>query len=902
MQSNKKKKTPALANWLVSKLIDEKLLEEFFGDLREIYEDRVSTKGSFFAKLMYWVDALHLLIGFASFKLFKSQNNHSMMHKHYLIIAFRNLARTQIYSILNITGLAIGMLVFLMIALYVQFEKSYEDFIPQRESIYRLSLTSYINNELAFSSAENYPAAGPALKNELPEIETFARLYNMGYKNNVIITYEDAEPDPIALKHRRFLYADSSFLPMMQYPMVSGDSRTALAQPFTAVISETYAKGYFGNENPIGKMIRMQDDDSNNELVKITGVFKDLSFNTHLKFDVLFSYETLYGRDSGSDHARERYDHAWWRKDMYTFIKVRAGTDPKTLESKFPSIIEKYNPGLKDRNQHDIFFLQPLKDIHLTSNLSEEAEANGDARIVFFLALIGIFVIVIAWINYVNLSTAKALERAKEVGVRKVMGAFKTQLIRQFLIEATIVNLLSVILALLAVALVIPYFNSLSGLHLQIEDMTQRWFLALLLGLWITGAFLSGSYPALVLSSFRPITVLKGKLKNSMSGILLRRSLVILQFMASIALISSTLIVYRQLDFMMNQDLGVNIDQVLVVERPGILSRDRKAFNSAIDVFKNEVKKDPSVEAVSTSVTVPGKQREWKTVIKKYGAPDDQSVTLRINTMDYDFMDVFKMKLIAGRTFSEEHTNDPDTAVIISELASRLLGFNKPEDAIGHTLTMTQWEWNPIIVGVVNDYHQVSLKKSLDPMIFTCMPYEGEYYSVRIRTNDLSTRVAHVQQAFEKAFPGNPFEYFFLDDFFNRQYENERKFGNLFTSFAGLAMVVGCLGLFGLSAYTVTQRTKEIGIRKALGSTDQGIFVLLSKEYVKLVLVSIVLSVPLVWLPMNSWIESFPYRTSISPLIFVIAGMAVLVISVFTVSLQTVKAARTNPVDSLRCE
>jgi putative ABC transport system permease protein len=240
--------------------------------------------------------------------------------------------------------------------------------------------------------------------------------------------------------------------------------------------------------------------------------------------------------------------------------------------------------------------------------------------------------------------------------------------------------------------------------------------------------------------------------------------------------------------------------------------------------------------------------------------------------------------------------------VIISELASRVLGFNKPEDAIGHTLTMAQWEWNPIIVGVVNDYHQVSLKKPLDPMIFTCMPYEGEYYSLLISTNDLSNKVAHVKQAFEKAFPGNPFEYFFLDDFFNRQYENERKFGNLFTSFAALAMVVGCLGLFGLSAYTVTQRTKEIGIRKALGSTDQGIFVLLSKEYVKLVLLSIVLSVPLVWFPMNSWIESFPYRTTISPLIFVIAGMAVLLISVFTVSLQTVKAARTNPVDSLRCE
>lgn len=824
------------------------------------------------------------------------------MIRNLFLTALRSLKKNRFFSLLNIAGLAIGMSVFLMIALYVQFERSYEGFVPEGENIYRLSLTTYVNNELVFSSAENYPAAGPALKNELPEVEGYARLYNMGYKNNVIITYEDAKPDPIALKQRRFLYADSSFLPLMGYPMASGDPKTVLAEPFTAVVSETYAKMYFGNEDPVGKMIRMRDDDYNNELVKITGVFKDLPPNTHLKFDVLFSYETLFGRDSGSDRARNRYDHAWWRKDMYTFIKVRPGTDPKVLESKFPAIVETYSPGLKERNQRDILFLQPLKDIHLTSNLSEEAEANGDARIVFFLALIGIFVMVIAWINYVNLSTAKALERAKEVGVRKVMGAFKSQLIRQFLTEAAIVNLLSVILALLTVALVIPYFNSLSGLQFQIEDLAQSWFLTLVFGLWIIGTLLSESYPALVLSSFKPVTVLKGKLKNSMSGILLRKSLVVLQFIASIALIASTLIVHRQLDFMMNQDLGMNIDQVLVVERPGILPRDRKAFTSSIDVFRNEVKKDPSVEGVSISVTVPGVQREWKTVVKKYGAPDDQAVTLRMNSMDYDFIRVFKMKLIAGRIFSEEYTNDPDTSVIISESASRLLGFSKPEDAIGQTLAVTQWEWHPIIVGVVNDYHQVSLKKSLDPMIFVCTPYGGEYYSARIRTNDLSTRVDNVKQAFERAFPGNPFEYFFLDDFFNRQYENERRFGKLFTTFAALAMIVGCLGLFGLSAYTATQRTKEIGIRKALGSTDQGIFVLLSQEYVKLVLLSIVLAVPLVWFVMSNWIESFPYRTTISPLIFAIAGITVLSVSLLTVSFQTIKAARTNPVDSLRYE
>lgn len=821
------------------------------------------------------------------------------MIRNLLLTAIRSLKKNKFFSFLNIIGLSIGMSVFLLIAQYVQFEESFESFIPEAEDIYRVTLTSYRNNELVFSSAENYPGAGPALKSELPEIEGYARLYNMGYKNNVIITNEEAKPDPIALRQKRFLYADSSFLLLMGYPLVSGDAKTALAEPLTAVVSQEYATLYFGNENPMGKSLRLQDDDNNNELVKVTGVFKTLPANTHLKFDVLFSYKTLFGRGEGS---RERYDQAWWRKDMYTFIKVRPGTDPKTLESKFAAVVDKYSPGLKERNQRDILALQPLKSIHLNSTLSEEAEANGDVRIVLFLGLIGVFVLVIAWINYVNLSTAKAMERAKEVGVRKVMGAFKFQLIRQFLVEASLINMLSILIALLLVGLALPYFNSVSGLQFTWIDLAQPWFIGLIAILWAMGTFLSGFYPAVVLSSFRPVTVLKGKLKNSMSGIVLRKALVVMQFMASVALIAGTLIVYQQLNFMMNRDLGMNIDQVMVVERPGIAAEDRNAFNSAIDVFRNEVKKDQSIEAIAISVTIPGKQREYKAGVKKYGSPDDEIVTLRANSMDYNFLDVFKMKLLAGRAFAEEYPNDGDTSVIVSESAARLLGFKEPDDAIGQTITVAQWEWTPIIVGVVNDYHQVSLKKNLDPMIFYCSPYGGEYYSFRVKTDNLSSTIEHVRQSWQKAFPGNPFEYFFLDDYFNRQYENERKFGKLFTTFAALAMIVGCLGLFGLSAYTATQRTKEIGIRKALGSTDQGIFVLLSKEYVKLVMLSVVLATPLVWYLMNNWVESFPYRASISWVIFLIAGLTVLVVSLLTVSFQTIKAARTNPVDSLRYE
>ncbi|MCI0751133.1 MAG: ABC transporter permease [Flammeovirgaceae bacterium] len=821
------------------------------------------------------------------------------MLRNLLLTAYRSLNKNKFFTFLNVIGLGIGMAVFLLIALYVRFERSYEDFIPDADNIYRVSLQSYLNNELVFASAENYPGVAPAMRNEFPEVMASARLYNMGYKNNIIITNQDAKPDPVAFKHRRFLYADSSFLPMMGYPMVAGDAKTALAQPFNAVISEKYARMYFGDEDPIGKSLRLQDDDFVDELVKVTGVFKDIPANTHLKFDVLFSYKTLFPR---GDWAIDRYDHGWRRKDMYTFIRVRPDADVNALEAKFPALVEKYKPENKERNANEILSLQPIKSIHLTSNLAEEPETNGDDRIVRFMSLIGIFVLIIAWINYVNLSTAKAMERAREVGVRKVMGAFKAQLVRQFLMESAMINLLSILIAVAIAFLVLPYFNALSGLTLTFSSFLEPWFLLLVLVLWLSGTLLSGFYPALVLSSFKPVMVLKGKIKNSVSGILMRKGLVTLQFIASVVLIASTLIVYRQLNFMMSRDLGMNIDQVLVVERPGISPRDRQAFNSSIDVFRNELKKSPGVMGVSASATIPGKQREYKAIAKRYGAPDDEQVTLRFNSMDFDFLNVFKMKLLAGRAFSEQFTNDPDTSVIISESAVKLLGYKNPEEAIGQTIAIPGFQWNPIVTGVVNDYHQVSLKKPLDPSIFYCTAYGGEFYSMRIQTADLPAMVEHVRQSWLKAFPGNPFEYFFLDDYFNKQYENERKFGKLFSTFAVLAVIVGCLGLFGLSAYTASQRTKEIGIRKVLGSSERGIFMLLSKEYVGLVLIAITIAIPLVWLSMNSWITSFPYRTTISATVFLIAGVAVLVLAISTVSFQTLKAAHSNPVDSLRHE
>ncbi|TRX52634.1 FtsX-like permease family protein [Fulvivirga sp. M361] len=821
------------------------------------------------------------------------------MLTNYFKTALRSILKTRIFSLINISGLAIGTAAFLLITLYVQFELSYDKMHRNSENIYRVQLDQYLNNELAISSAECYPGVGPALLEELPEVTSYSRLYNMGYKNNVVITYEGAPNGPIQYKHRKFLYADSSFLPLFGHSLKYGSVEKALSDPFTAVISEEYAKMYFGEENPIGKMLRLRDDDYNDELCTITGVFQKLPQNTHLKFDILFSYKTLIAR---GDWAPARYDASWQREDMYVYVELRPGTDADKVESKLPALVDKYSPGLADQNREDILRLQPLESIHLHSRLAEEAEPNAKADNVYILGVIAVFILIIAWINYINLSTAKAMERANEVGVRKAMGALRNQLMWQFLMESAIINLIALLLSLIIIVLVLPMFNGLSGMGLTMLDLLAPWFLLTSVSLWFMGTLLSGLYPAFILSSFKPVSVLKNKLKKSSGGAILRKSLVVFQFTASVALIAGTIIVYNQLNFMMNKSIGMDIDRVLVVERPGVVSRDRDVIQSNIDVFRNSTLENPEIKALATSLTIPGKKREYKMGVKKYGDSDENEIVVRINSMDYDFVDVFDMEVLAGRTFSKDYPNDPDTAMVITASVAHLLGYENLEDAVGQTLYSNQFQWSGIIIGVVNDYHQEALQKALDPVLFYCTPYNGEFYSMKISGAHTDDVIKHVNESWNKAFPGNPFEYFFLDDYFNQQYMSEKKFGGLFTTFAVIAVFVGCLGLLGLSSFTARQKTKEIGVRKVLGSSVAAIVYLLSLDFVKLILLSTAIAVPITYYLMDQWLDTFAYQTTMPIMAYILAGSAVLFVAFVTVSFQTVKAARANPVDSLRYE
>ncbi len=821
------------------------------------------------------------------------------MLRNYLKIAFRNLFKEKAFAFINIFGLAVGAAAFLLIIQFVVFEKSYDNFHNDADQLYRVQLDQYKNNELLMKSAENYPGVGPALVSEIPEVVASARLYNMGYKNNIVISYEKGPKGPVQFKQRRFLYADSSFLPMFGYALVAGDATTALSKPNTAVISASYAKKYFGDADPIGKLLRLQDDDFNDETCEVTAVFEDLPYNTHLKFDVLFSYSTLYAR---GEWAPERYNTTWGRRDMYNYIKVLPGTDPNALASKFPAVVEKYNPSEDPNMRNDELKLQAVNSIHLHSDLADESETNGDANKVLYLTIVGFFILIIAWVNYINLSTAKAMERAGEVGVRKSLGAYKSQLVKQFLIESAIVNLLAVAMAVLLFAVCLPIFNNILEIQTSFGQLLTPWFVGILAGIWVIGTFLSGIYPSFILSSFKPVVVLKGKLRNQGSGVIFRKSLVVFQFVSSIILIAGTLVIYQQIKFMMNQDIGMNIDQVLVVERPSVSSRDRDQNASNIQVFRDELLKSPSIQAVAASITVPGKKREYKIDIKRYGTGDDDAVVLRWNSMDYHFNEVFEMDLLAGRLFSPSFASDPDTAVVLSLSSAKLLGFENPEDAIGQTLTISSFEWNPIVVGVVNDYHQESLKKSHDPMIFYCTFNGAEYYSMKVATQNLNETIAHAEASWEKAFPGNPFEYFFLDDYFNRQYIKDQNFGYLFALFAMVALLVGCLGLYGLSAYTAQQKTKEIGVRKVLGSSIKGILVLLSKEFLSLILIACLIGIPAVYFIMDNWLQDFAVRVNVNWGLLLLSSLLVLIVAVIAMGYQTLKAARLNPVDSLKYE
>lgn len=815
------------------------------------------------------------------------------MFRNYLTTALRNIFKKKGYSLLNIFGLTIGMSCCLLIFHYVSYERSYDDFVPDGKEVVRLRLDNYQKGKLAWQSATVYPAIAPTLKKDYPEVEDFCRLIDA----NLLLSTEN---NTVKFNENKGYYADPSFLKMFDLRLSKGNIDRSLDGPDKMIISETMAKKYFGSEDPVGKKL-IQRDQSQVQAYEITGTFKDYPANSHLDVKYLVSYSTFkkYLRTLGDTSNAAETSFGWY--DFYSYLKLKPGTDWRKFEKKLPAFCDRYinsQEWYKNNNNKAELYLMSVADLHLYSNYNQEAEVNGNGQAVSFLFLIAIFIICIAWINYINLATARSTERAREVGMRKVLGAVRSNLVRQFMMESFLLNLAALLLSIGIFRLLLPAFDKFVGRDSYTHFTLTSSYWQIIIGLFLLGTFLSGIYPAFVLASFRPITVLKGIFKNSSGGITLRKGLIVTQFVISMVLIAGTIIVYQQVKYMRNQKLGVNIDQTLVLKGANTLTDS--LYQGSFQPFKTELLQQPGIKNVTASSNVMGKEIYWTSGTKRLGDQNETSVTLYFMGVDYDFVPGYEMKLLAGRNFSKDFKTD-EHAALLNQKAIELLGYKNATEAINSKLSRGRTD-SLTVIGVLADYHHQGLQKAIDPMIFILYQNVRGFYSVKVQTADMPAMIANVSKIWDKYFPADPVEYFFLNETFNQQYKSDQLFGKVFGVFAFLAILIACFGLLGLSAYNVLQRTKEIGIRKVLGASVQNILLLLSGSFVKLILIALLIAIPVGWYVMHSWLQDFAFRIHIKWWVFMLAAIVAILIALITIGTQAIKAAVTNPVKSLRTE
>lgn len=801
--------------------------------------------------------------------------------------AFRSLAKRKGYAALNIFGLTLGMTSCLLIFKYVAFERSYDSFQQKSGQVYRVQLDDYQNGKLAVLDASNYAALAPALKKDFPEIEEATRFF----KTHMLLSNDKSN---IRFSENRIFYAEPAFLDMFDVHLLEGDAKTALEGPEKIVISEDLAKKYFNSTEVLGKTLSWKVNGNNAPFI-VSGVFKDYPGNSHIKFNALVSYKS-FAKRTGNEA-----EDSWFWTDFYTYIRLRPGADPNKLQAALPAFAERHVNNLADNlsnHDHSVFQMIPLRDIHLYSHYTEEAEPTGDGKSVAFLYLVGFIILGIAWVNYINMATARSLERAREVGVRKLLGAVRRNLIVQFMVEGFMINFLAFLLALIVSFILMKPFGELTGKPLGNLFEMPLSYIFIFCGLFLTGSFVSGMYPAFVLSGFNPVTVLKGLFKNSGKGQWLRKGLIVGQFATSILLISGTIIIYRQLQFMRKQNLGVNIDQTIVLHGP--LSQSDSAGDISYQSFKNEILAVPGVTNLTSSSTVMGQEILWSTNWKALNNKNLGAANVFQIAIDYDFIPGYGMKLLAGRNFSKEFPADKKS-ILINSSASKLLGYNNPNEALRQTIISQNGDTMQV-VGVVADFHQEGLQKEITPLILMLSPRARNNFSIKIDPQRATATITSLKKIWDRYYPSDPFGYFFLDEFFARQYDENKRFGDIFGLFSMLAIIIACLGLLALSAYNVLQRTKEIGIRKVLGASVRDLATILSKDFMLLVMIAFVLAIPVsIWI-MGHWLQSFAYRINISWWIYALAGSISFSIALLTIGFQAVKAALGNPVDSLRTE
>lgn len=896
-----------LLEWFCS----EEFLEVVQGDLHEMYKRNVEEQGEKKANLLYLLDVLSL---FRPFTLGLNVPHLHLttvgMYKSYLTTAFRNFRRQFGFSFINIFGLAVGMATFMIILTYVSFELSYDDYLKHKEKLYRLDMYAYdLDGSLFFNAATSSPSFKGLIEENMPEVKQVARLYHVPQSLSYInISYIDEKNNKISFNEENAFFADAAFLPMFDIDMMVGDT-TALNEPNTLILSESTAKRYFGtaSDDIIGQMLQVPYPEKNDSPYRITGIFRDLPPNTHQKADLLLSYKTL------SEQNPFLYEEFWRYPFMYIYLQLY----PDVTEEQFREKRNMYITLANERYQSDdqvpfkwSFDYYLVTNIHLQSSKAGEIKPGGNLQTMYFLFIVGILIIIIAWVNYVNLTTARAVHRAKEVSVRKVAGASRGQLMWQFLAEAFVINFLGTLFSFLIIWLSLPYFQQLTGkpltFHLWWEGLpNEMLFFAILSLLFIFSTLLSGFYPALVLSSFKPLKTLKGKLMLSTSGgINLRAGLVVVQFTISVFLIAGTYLMFRQIEYMQNQPLGFDKDQMLVIQSPA----DSLLKAEVLEVFKDELLRQTFVEDVSASSIVPGHEILLVNGVKRPEIP--VRPLSKYISIDEEFLDTYDITLVAGRNFSKEYGSDKD-AIILNETLVNMLGFENAQAALHQKVVLAYGEEKEVI-GIAKDFHQASLKEAYEPICFLLedanTPHKQfkenyrSYISVKINTSHLKQNIKWIEEKFQSYFPGYPFSYSFLDERFNQQYKADIQFGKIFGTFAGLAIFIACLGIFGLSSYLAIQKSKEIGIRKVLGATVTHIVLLLSSKFMRLVMVATLIALPLAYFMFDRWLENYAFRIEIGWWFFVIPALVVFMIAILTISAQTVKAAVANPVKSLRHE
>ncbi len=881
---------PRLATRFLRWYCHPDLLDEVEGDLHELFQRRVETKGGWRAKVLYCINVLMFLHPDYLRKRKYRPTNHTAMFRKHFTIALRNLLNKKVYATLNILGLAIGLACCLLIFQYVSFEYSFDTFNENSTTLYRINQTTVQGGgEPDFEATVGW-AMAPALAQEVPEVHRFVRLHPEYF--NAIISPPD-QPDKV-FEEDEVYYADTTFFQMFSYPLISGHPTRAL-ESGTVMLSESAARKYFGDEDPMGQSLDVRG--WVRSTYRVSGVFRDVPANSHLQFEVLLPMVDLLEKSGFSDP-----DTGWGWSNFIAYVQLHEQADTKAVAEKFTQIVTRYlEEEWRPTNTTGQVNIQPLPDVHLNADMAAPKSVMGSYRLVYFFSVIGLAILFIALVNYVNLTTARALDRAREVGVRKVIGAHRGQLVVQFLAESALVIFTAFVLAVGLAEIFRPMLNELAGLHLTQSLWMSSGFWVAFFTLFCVTLLLAGLYPALVLSSFRPAAVLKGKVSRAASGGWLRHGLVVFQFTATIVLLIGITVVYAQLNHMRTRDLGIDLEQILTVSSPRVLPEGTD-WSAAVETFIQELRQLSVVRQTATSGTVPGKGFNYYTGgIRKATDPPSVGVSGVGTRIDTSFAALYGMELIAGDGF--DHNTAPATEalqpVVINESAVYALGFDTPADAINQDINVMDQMTR--IVGVFKDFDWSSAHAARENIFFSLFQGNSQI-SIKVSADDLPQTVATVEKLYQQQFPGNPFQYAFADETFDAQYRKDQQFAKLISIFAVLAIVIACLGLFGLAAFTAEQRTKEIGIRKVLGASVPGVVSLLAKNFMSTVALSFLLASPLAWYAMDQWLQDFSYRVDIEWWMFGGAGVLVLLIALFTVSFQSIKAALANPVDSLRSE